>query len=203
MCGNFYQYVYDQKGASQRFYKNLTEDDILYLEAVTRREYDVCESLLEKYFFLKMPNTKCKHKVWRRDNRADIWEYHTRRKNKRDAGWCGEGVYFYGVLEEAQKAEEYGWWLQGFYINVENPFFMDRDLHNELVHRNEGEISHRVTSYLSKNEIDGILWTGDMREEWCVLKPQQMKRAEVTRDDTGRIIPISYRFDMSNPDNRF
>lgn len=203
MSDNYYSFVFDEKSKTERFYTDLTDDDIKYIEAAVRKDHTTTSTLLQKYFMLKMPNTRCKRVVWRRDNKKDIWVYQIHRKKKSDAGWLGEGVYFYGVEEEAWKAVEYGYWMQGFYINVENPFIMDRDLHDAIIHANEGKVSARMTELLEKQKMDGVFWAGDMREEWCILDPRQMKRAEVTRDDEGRIIPISRRFDLTNPDNRF
>ena len=203
MADNFYSYVFDEKAKTERFYKDLTDDDITYIEAATRKDYDTTSAIIDKYFRQKMPNTMCKRRVWRRDNKKDIWVYQINRKKKHDAGWLGTGVYFYGAEDVAWKAEEYGFWIQGFYINVEHPFTIDRDLHYAIVHRNDGKVSDRITKYLEKYNVDGVFWPGDMREEWCVHTANQIKRAEITRDDEGRIIPISRRFDLSNPDNRF
>lgn len=203
MSDNFYSFVYDEKENTAKAYTDLTDDDITYLEAAMRLDYETCNALMDKYFFLKMPQTRCKHKVWRRDNKMDIWVYQIKRKNKSDAGWLGEGVYFYGAEEEAWKAVGYGFWIQGFYVNIENPFTMDRDLHDAIIHANEKRVSERMSEWLKKNKMDGVFWAGDMREEWCVLNPRQIKRASITRDDQGRIIPISRRFDLNNPDNRF
>ena len=200
---DFYSFCFDEKVKTESFYKDLTDDDIAYLEAANRKEYDICSGLIDKYFRQKMPNTVCKRRVWRRDNKRDIWVYQVHRKKKSDAGWLGEGIYFYGAEEEAWKAVEYGYWLQGFYINVEHPFTMDRDLHNAIIHANDKKVSERMTAWIEKNKMDGVFWPGDMREEWCVLDPRQMKRAELTRDDEGRVIPLSRRFELSNPDNRY
>lgn len=196
-------YVFDEAEASKRFYTGLTDDDIKYLEAATRHDYETCENMLDKYFQIKMPNTVVKHQVWRRDNDDRIWEYKVNRKKKSDAGWLGEGVYFYGVEDEAEKAYGYGWCLQPFYINIENPYFMDEDVHDAIIHANDSKVSKRMTEYLEDHKMDGVLWTGDGREEWCVLDGGQMKRAGITRDDEGRIIPISRRFDFTKKDNRF
>lgn len=203
MSDNFIKYCFDEKEATKRAYKDLTDDDITYIEAATRLDFETTSGLIDKYFRQKMPNTRCKHTVWRRDNKPDIWVYQIHRKNKSDAGWMGEGVYFYGAEEEAWKAVGYGFWIQGFYINIENPFPMDRDFHDALAHANDKKVSERMTKWLEKNKMDGAFWPGDMREEWCVLNPRQIKRASITRDNDGRIIPISRRFDFSNPDNRF
>lgn len=199
----FFKFCGDEKVQSERFYGELTDDDIRYIEAAQRKDYLTCSAFLEKYFQMKMPHTRCRHKVWRRDNKKDIYIYKVNRKKKHDAGWLGNGIYFYGVEEEAWKAVEYGYWCQGFYINVEAPFTMDYDLHNALIHHNDSKVSTRTTELLEKNNYDGVFWAGDMREEWCAFTPEQVKRAEITRDDEGRIIPISRRFDLSNLDNRF
>ena len=205
MSEGFYNFVYDEKAKTERFYNDLTDDDITYLEAAVRRDYDTTSALLDKYFRRKMPDTTCKKVVWRRDNKRDIWVYQIHRKKKSDAGWLGEGVYFYGAEEEAWKAVEYGYWMQGFYINVTAPFIMDRDLHDAVIHANDVKVSERLTAYLGggKLKMDGVFWAGDMREEWCIFSPNQMKRAEITRDNEGRIIPLSRRFDLDNPDNRY
>lgn len=200
---DFYTYSFDEAEKTKRFYTNLTDDDIKYLEAATRRDYPTCIALLDKYFRLKMPRTVVKHAVFRRDNKIDIWKYNINRKVKSDAGWLGEGVYFYGVEEEAWNAIEYGHHMSTFYINVEHPYQMDIDLHNAIIHRNDPKVSSRFTSFIEKNKMDGVLWTGDGREEWCVLDSKQMKRAEITRDNEGRVIPLSLRFDLEKDDNRF
>lgn len=200
---DFYTFAFDEVEKSKRFYKNLTDDDIKYLEAAVRKDFETCNALIDMYFRLKMPNTAVKHQVFRRDKKIDIWKYQVNRKKKNDAGWLGEGIYFYGDDEEAFKAYEYGQWMSPFFINVENPFQMDRDIHDAIIHENDVKVSERMTKYLEKHKMDGVLWTGDGREEWCVLAPNQLKRATVTRDDYGRVIPISLRFDLSNDDNRF
>ena len=80
---------------------------------------------------------------------------------------------------------------------------MDRDLHDAIVHANDQKVSERMTKFLEKGKMDGVLWTGDGREEWCILEPSQLKRSGITRDDQGRVIPISLRFDLKNDDNRY
>lgn len=200
---DFYSFCFDSAEKSKQFYTDLTDDDIKYLEAAARLDYETCLPLVDKYFRLKMPKTVVRHEVYRRDNTPEIWEYQVKRKKKHDAGWLGEGIYFYGVDEEAWKAVEYGRFIQGFFINIENPFQMDRDLHDAIIHANDAKVSERMTKYLEKHKMDGVLWTGDGREEWCVLEPNQLKRSGITRDDEGRVIPISRRFDLTNKDNRF
>lgn len=200
---NFYSCIYDSSVKSARFYTDLTDDDIKYLEAVQRGDYATTDDMLYVYAMKNMPDTVVKHKVWRRDGKCDIWKYEANRKKKSDAGWLGQGIYFYGVEEECDKAYAYGIFKNAFFVNIKRPFDMPLEFHDYISHKNDAKVSERMTEVAKSNDFDGILWTGDSREEWCVLDPKQMKRASVTRDDEGRVIPISYRFKMENPDNRF
>jgi len=200
---NFYSCIYDAAEKSAHFYHDLTDDDIKYLEAVQRGDRAVIDEMLFCYAMKKMPDTVVKHTVWRRDNKHDIWIYDANRKKKSDAGWLGQGIYFYGVEEECDKAYMYGVFKTPFFINVKKPFDMPLEFHDYITHKNDAKVSERMTEVAKRSDYDGILWTGDSREEWCVLSPEQMKRATVTKDDEGRVIPISFRFDMANKDNRY
>ena len=200
---NFYSCCYDAAEKSAHFYNTLSDDDIKYLEAVQRLDTATIEDFLYCAAMKAFGGTVVKHKVWRRDNKRDIWVYDVNRKKKSDAGWLGQGIYFYGVEEECDKAIMYGAFKQAYFINVESPFDMPIDFHDYITHQNDARVSERMTEVAKRNDYDGILWTGDGREEWCVLKPNQMKRADVTLDDAGRVIPLSRRFNVANQDNRF
>lgn len=200
---NFYNCVCDAAAKSAHFYKDLKDDDIKYLEAVQRGDRATIDELIHVYAMKAFPDTVVKHKVWRRDGKPDIWVYEANRKKKSDAGWLGQGIYFYGVEEECDRAYGYGWCKAAFFINVKRPFDMPREFHDYIAHKNDAKVSERMTEVAKSNDYDGILWTGDSREEWCVLAPEQMKRADVTKDDEGRVIPITLRFDPKNPDNRY
>ena len=67
---DFYTYCFDQTAETKRFYTNLTDDDVKYLEAAARRDYETCTGLIDKYFRLRMPNTAVKHEVYRREARC-------------------------------------------------------------------------------------------------------------------------------------
>ena len=73
MADNFYSFVFDERARTEKFYKDLTDDDIKYLEAAARHDYETTSTLLDKYFRQKMPDTRAKKVVWRRDNKRDIW----------------------------------------------------------------------------------------------------------------------------------
>ena len=182
-------------------YSDLTDEDIEYIEAVRRGRVDVYMPMIKKAFYKAFPNSVVRDEVWRRDKNGSFTEFKLKRKNKSDAGWLGEGVYFFGSYEEAQDAYEYGWNLRAFFVNVTRPYNIDKILHDTIARANAKGVSHEVTEITS--DFDGIFYNGDMREEWCVRDPRNVKLAEATYDDWGRIIPLSYRFKADNPDFRY
>jgi len=182
-------------------YSDLTDDDIEYIEAVRRGRVDVYMPMIKKAFFKAFPNSVVQDEVWRRDKSSSFYEFKLKRKNKSDAGWLGDGVYFFGSYEEALEAYEYGWNLRAFFVNITRPYNIDKILHDKIAKANAKGVSHEVTEVTS--DFDGIFYNGDMREEWCVRDPRNVKLAEATYDDWGRIIPLSYRFKADNPDFRY
>ena len=191
----------DAKKQKLKAYQNLTDEDIKYIEAVRRRDVDVYMPMIKLAFFRAFPNTVVRDEVWRRDSKSELNKYDIRRKVKSDAGWLGEGVYFFGVKEVAERNYQYGWNLRPFFINVERPYDMDKPTHDAIARANAAGVSHAVTEIT--DDFDGVFYNGDMNEEWCVRSPCQMKFAGVSYDDDGKIIPLSYRFKADNPDIRF
>lgn len=200
-CGRTAEGDPDKKKDKPKAYVNLTDEDVKYMEAVRRGDEAVFGPMIKLAFFRAFPNSIVRDEVWRRDKQRDINKYDIRRKVKSDAGWLGEGVYFYGAKEVAEAAYEYGWNLRPFFINIERAYVMDRPTHDAIARANAQGVSKAVTEVT--NDFDGVFYNGDMNEEWCVRSPCQMKFAGVSYDDQGRIIPLSYRFKADNPDIRF
>ena len=69
MAVGYYSFVNDERAKTERFYKDLTDDDITYLEAAARLDHETTSAILLKYFQMKMPDTRCKCKVYRRDGK--------------------------------------------------------------------------------------------------------------------------------------
>lgn len=191
----------EPKTTTPKKYTDLTDEDLSYIEAVRCGDEDTYSRMIRRAFFRAFPNTVVRDEVWRRDADAKFTKFNIRRKNKSDAGWLGEGVYFYGSYEEAKKRYDYGWNLRPFYVNIERMFEIGKPTHDAIARANAAGVSHEVTQITK--DFDGIFYNGDMCEEWCVRDPRNVKIAQATYDDWGQIIPLSYRFDRTNPDFRF
>ena len=203
-CGSLPPQTEDEKQKKKKEpqkYTDLTDDDIKYIEAVRRGDEKVYGPMIKRAFFKAFPNTAVRDEVWRRDKSCDFTEFKLKRKVKSDAGWLGEGVYFYGAYDEAMKAYGYGWCLRPFFINVTRPYSIEKPTHDAIAKANASGVSHEVTTITK--DFDGVFYNGEMKEEWCVRDPHNVKIAEATYDDHGQIIPLSYRFKADNPDFRF
>lgn len=197
----------DAADKAAKFYHDLTKDDVAYIEAFMRGEYELAVQMVDYAARKSMRNSRCKHLVYRRDNDI-VNEYKVERKgNKFRGGSLGNGVYFYGAKDESDKTVGYGFIQRAFYINVERVYEMHTPEHEVLSLRNDGRVSSRFTKVVDSvgdgKEYDGIFFPMRLREEWCVLDPRRIKLATVTKDDRGVVIPLSYRFDFTNPDVRF
>ena len=65
-----------------------------------------------------------------------------------------------------------------------------------------------LINWVKERGNDGIKYENKFEDDgsisWVALKPGQIKSAEpVTYDDDGKVIPLSKRFDMTNPDIRY
>lgn len=97
---------------------------------------------------------------------------------------------------------EYGERTIQAYINLTNPA-IDPDIENAGVTDNAGA---EAMQRLIDQGYDGFIRTdedGNVRE-YGVFDSSQIKSADaITKDDNGRVIPLSKRFDLSNSDIRF
>lgn len=201
----FRKFAFDGVTRAQRYYTDLTKEDIAYIESVMRYRVDEYGAMIRAAAARAMKNTVVKHTVFRRDNDI-INQYQIKRKgNKFRGGSLGEGVYFYGSREESENAIGYGVYMREFYINVTKPYEMHVEDHAKLSQGNDAELSAKFSRIVNGDEgdYDAVFFPSAMREEWCVLKQGNIKLASATRDDNGVIIPLSYRFDLTNPDVRF
>ena len=114
--------------------------------------------------------------VYRRDNeRFTVFDFN--KTQKHDAGWLGKGFYFYGDKNEAERAYGYGQNLRAFYLKAENPYYISEDEYDELVNANDKKKSAAFTEQLIEDGYDSVYWNGDLRQEWVVFKPNQIKSA--------------------------
>lgn len=117
-----------------------------------------------------------------------------RNTQQNDAGWLGNGYYFYGVEEESHGyMGKKGGHLMGLFLNIRNPYYLSEAEHDELVERDDVDFSAEFTEKIREDDYDGVYYNGDLRREWMALYPTQIKSAT---DNRGT-------FDSGNPDITF
>ena len=101
-----------------------------------------------------------------------------------DAGWLGQGFYFYG--NNSTYAEQYagadGRVLETF-LNVRNPYFITDSETENLAEEDSPEASAEFTKDVKEDGYDGVFYNGDLNEEWCVFDPNQIKSATDNNGD--------------------
>lgn len=90
-----------------------------------------------------------------------------------DAGWLGEGFYFY---EDEHEAKQYGS-VKQFYLNVRNPYYATEEDNERLAELNDTVQSRKFSENLIKEGYDGVYFNGDLRGEWVVFNSEQIKSA--------------------------
>ncbi|MDR1374219.1 MAG: hypothetical protein LBJ24_04535, partial [Treponema sp.] len=95
-----------------------------------------------------------------------------------DAGWSGEGHYFYEDWSEAtQYAQEDNGHVMAEFINVREPYYLSDEERAELVDREDRDYSIEFTDQLRGDGYDGVYYNGDLRKEWTVFDSTQIKSA--------------------------
>ena len=98
-------------------------------------------------------------------------------------------------------AEGYGPNVRAFYLDIKNPAPENvayRALHSHIGQNGAGRMARED---LIRMGYDGV---NNGNEEFIAFYPEQIKSADaVTYDDNGNVIPLSERFNESNPDIRF
>ena len=107
-----------------------------------------------------------------------------------DAGWLGDGFYFYG---DNQEGRGYGSRQLEVFLRVDNPYYATAQEHEELAEANSRERSVSFRETLEDSGYDGVYFNGDLRQEAVVFFPNQIKSAT---DNTGE-------FSSDNDDIRF
>lgn len=141
--------------------------------------------------------------VYRRDNEPfTIFDFDKTQQN--DAGWLGKGFYFYGDKGEAERAVGYGENLRAFHLKSENPYFITAEEYNRLVEADDPKVSAEFTQWLKDEGYDSVYWNGDVREEWMVVDPTQIKSAtdnSGTFNSTSAIVNDEKALDMETDIN--
>lgn len=107
-----------------------------------------------------------------------------------DAGWLGDGFYFYG-----EESESYGYGDKSIeaFLNIREPYYATDQENLELAEKNDREISVEFSDNIRSEGYDGVYYNGDFRQETVVFDPNQIKSAT---DNVGS-------FDSNIDDIRF
>jgi len=128
-------------------------------------------------------------------NRFDIFDRDKGELN--DAGWSGEGHYFYGDINESFGYKRGSGVIMNVFLNVREPYYISTEERDDLMDRDDREYSIRFSEDLKSEGYDGVYYNGDLRQEWTVFKSEQIKSAT---DNTGTYDPQnpSILFQLSN-----
>ena len=107
-----------------------------------------------------------------------------------DAGWLGDGFYFYGVIDEGYN---YGKNRMPVFLNIRDPYYASSEENEELALANNRDKSIAFRERVEDDGYDGVYYNGDLRQEAVVFRPSQIKSAT---DNVGS-------FSEANPDIRF
>ena len=91
-----------------------------------------------------------------------------------DAGWLGDGFYFYG---DENEGSGYGNIKMGVFLNVRDPYYATSEENNQLAEANSRDMSVDFRENLEEEGYDGVFYNGDLRQEVVVFEPNQIKSA--------------------------
>lgn len=91
-----------------------------------------------------------------------------------DAGWLGEGFYFFGNND--RYASQYGDTMELF-VNIRNPYIASGKDKSRLAETNTPSASKQFSDNLVNKGYDGVFYNADLDEEWVAFTPTQIKSA--------------------------
>ena len=130
-------------------------------------------------------------KVFYHNTNADFFAFNPLYNgSSTDAGWLGDGFYFYGDPSEGQ---DYGEKKMSVFLNIREPYYASEEENRSLLEQNDRSASLEFREERESEGYDGVYFNGDLRQETVVFSPTQIKSAT---DNVGA-------FDKGNDDIRF
>ena len=115
-----------------------------------------------------------------------------------DAGWLGDGFYFYG---DEHEGDGYGRKKMGVFLNIRDVYIASPEENEELANANDRDKSVAFREEIEDEGYDGVYYNGDFRQEAVVFYPNQIKSAT---DNVGTFSnendDIRYQKKISNDD---
>ena len=188
--------------------------DAEYEEAVRSGDTKAVERMVHEAAARAMPNTKVV------DDDGDLLRaYHATDNDFTvfDKRRLGESTDKNAADEAAKKLARLGFWFNekdlhkkilakkavGAYLNITNPYETTLD---DLWRVSRGQKAESFISELKSQGHDGIILEDSEfgGKSFVAFEAEQIKSAAPeTYDDAGKLIPLSKRFDMGNPDIRY
>ena len=129
-------------------------------------------------------------KVFYHNTNADFFAFNPLYNgSSTDAGWLGDGFYFYGDPYEGQ---DYGEKKMSVFLNIREPYYASEEENRSLSEQNDRSASLAFREERESEGYDGVYFNGDLRQETVVFSPTQIKSAT---DNVGA-------FSSSNEDIR-
>ena len=107
-----------------------------------------------------------------------------------DAGWLGDGFYFYG---DENEGNGYGHKKMEVFLNARNLYYASSEENEKLAEANNRDKSIAFRNEIEDDGYDAVYYNGDLRQEAVVFYPEQIKSAT---DNIGM-------FNAANPDIRY
>ena len=108
-------------------------------------------------------------------NKFEIFDRNKGKLN--DAGWLGEGHYFYGDYNESTGYARGTGKIMECFINVKEPYYLSEEENRDLSEQNDRNYSKEHSEGVKDEGYDGVYYNGDLRKEWMVFNSNQIKSA--------------------------
>ena len=195
------------KGVEKSYDKGVKVLDVDYFRAVEAGDMETAQRMVIEAAKLAMPNTAMIDrndypKIFYHNTDAEFTAFGAEYNGTAtDAGWLGDGFYFYG---DPTEGDLYGRNKMQVFLNIEEPYYATSEENKFLAEANSRKESIAFSERLKEEWYDGVYYNGDLRQEAVAFYPSQIKSADpVTYDDNGNVIPLSERFNEEKSDIRF
>jgi len=108
-------------------------------------------------------------------NKFEIFDRNKGKLN--DAGWLGEGHYFYGDINESTGYARGTGNIMACFLNVKEPYYLSVEENRDLSEHNDRDYSKEHSEGVKDEGYDGVYYNGDLRQEWMVFNSNQIKSA--------------------------
>lgn len=137
------------------------------------KSYEKGKYLLDDYS--KMVDENGEPMVFYHNTDADFTVFDSDKNGTHtDAGWLGDGFYFYG---EPSEGDGYGKNKMATYLNIREPYYASSEENSRLAEADDRAESIAFREQLEEDGYDGVYYDGDLRKEAVVFSANQIKSA--------------------------